>query len=310
MHPKAPRHGIHGPRWHSTLRRNKPISTLKPELLLPYDYLDIAHVRRTRLFFQNGSIDLSETVHYLSEDRIYTPFPEDARGFFYCAPRHGLPALASSVRFRCTPSPFPSSFATGYDLLLPNGLPWQILVGQAAISYRDLRVFLLHEGFLTQASLLEWQTRLARKTHHGGRHTAALMMFGLQQRFPINFAGALWLHVVPTNTTPRRGAEVRVEHIFDSRVGGERIRPFVGRGHAQFEVSPDDPNILNLRIVKLMGPVSRAYPEEVTGRLLPREGELFYYRPRKDGTARPWSFNLRVQNKTGAAFRMLAGRSP
>ncbi|KAJ7612756.1 hypothetical protein FB45DRAFT_1065447 [Roridomyces roridus] len=57
MHPKAPRHGIHGPRWHSTLRRNKPISTLKPELLLPSDYLDIAHVYNLILAEDTRAVD-------------------------------------------------------------------------------------------------------------------------------------------------------------------------------------------------------------------------------------------------------------
>ncbi|KAJ7606024.1 hypothetical protein FB45DRAFT_951655 [Roridomyces roridus] len=284
-----------------------PISTLKPESLLPSDHRDISHVRLVRVFVADTSTPSyfhSGGEPWQSGSRAHTRFPDNTRGFFYCAPRPGLPTIASSVRFRCTPSPSPSSFAEGHDLLLPNGLPWQILVGQAAISYPGLRAALIHEGFLTPQAVEEWHTRLG-KTH--GRLSAALTMFSLHQLFPINFAAGLVLHVVPPDT--QRVAKLWLSQIFRTVVDGKSIQPFRGTGLAQFEVSPVNPDILHLRIVKLVEPVSRTVPQDVAGGMpLPREGELFHHRPRSDGVCKPWGFNLRRQNKLGVAFRMLVGR--
>ncbi|KAJ7612747.1 hypothetical protein FB45DRAFT_1065441 [Roridomyces roridus] len=320
--PKSSRHWLSGIRRHSTLRpkgpgrpRNWPISTLKPESLLPSDYLNISGAQCVRLTFTNSSVKTAQRMYFQKEPKLplasqaSTRFLADSLGFFYCAPRPGLPLLASSVRFRCTPSSSPSSFAAGHDLLLPNGLPWQVLVGQAAVAYPSLRVALLHEKFLTPQSVAEWHTRLGKT--HGGRITPAIVIFGLQQRFPVNFAGHLWLHVVPASTVPQRFAILRLTDVFSSRVGRKRFHPFVGTGHAQFEVSSEDPNILHLRIVKLMSPVSRAVnvPEKAVNRMLPREGELLYHRRKGDGTVKPWSFDLRVQNNNGTAMRLLTGRS-
>ncbi|KAJ7612779.1 hypothetical protein FB45DRAFT_1036990 [Roridomyces roridus] len=82
----------------------------------------------------------------------------------------------------------------------------------------------------------EWQTRLG-KTHGG--------IPAYDVRFAAAFfrqlSSGVFLHVVPTNTAPQRSAELKLNHMFVSRVGGKLIRPFVGRGHAQFEVSPHDP---------------------------------------------------------------------
>ncbi|KAJ7612753.1 hypothetical protein FB45DRAFT_303259 [Roridomyces roridus] len=300
--------------FHYTARpRHWPISTLKAELLSPSDHLNISGAHCVSLFFQYSGSKKSERMYYRREvsraavlPRIYAPFPEEARGFFYCAPRPGLPDLASSVRFRCTTSSSPSSFAVGYDLLLPNGLPWQLLVGQAAIAYPTLRAALLKEQFLTPKSLAEWHERLGKTE---GQMMPALMMFGLRQQFQVNFSSGVYLHVVPPDTAPQRVAAVQFNHIFVSQVGNKRFHPFVGTGLAQFEVSPDDPNILHLRIVKLLEPASRAVPEAIVGGILPCEGHLYHHRSKgTDDADKPWSFDLRGQNKNAMALRMLVGR--
>ncbi|KAJ7609395.1 hypothetical protein FB45DRAFT_944371 [Roridomyces roridus] len=285
---------------HTARPRHWPISTLKPELLSPSDHLNISDAYCVSLFFQYSRSTKSERMYYRREvgclPGTFAPFPEEARGFFYCAP----------VRFRCTPSSSPSSFAAGHDLLLPNGLPWQLLVGQAAIAYPTLRAALLKEQFLTPKSLAEWHERLGKTE---GQMTLTLMMFGLRQQFPVNFARGLFLHVVPPETAPQRVAAIQLNHIFVSQPGKKRFHPFVGQGLAQFEVSPNDPNILHLRIVKLLEPASRAVPEAVVGGIPPREGQLFHHRFKREGDAgRPWSFDLRGQNKNALALRMLVGR--
>jgi hypothetical protein len=58
----------------------------------------------------------------------FCPFPDHTQGFFYY--HHDVTAvdqcpLASSVRFRCTPSQDPTTFSEGKDLIHPSGLPWQ-----------------------------------------------------------------------------------------------------------------------------------------------------------------------------------------
>ncbi|KAJ7732368.1 hypothetical protein DFH07DRAFT_780972 [Mycena maculata] len=101
-----------------------------PETRPEYPYhLDLAHRNQV-----NVSFSLSKKFEYedaglvTSTRKVYTPFPAHTGGFLYFGPQLGLPPLAASVRFRCTPTANPSSFDDGFDLLMPNGLPWQKLL--------------------------------------------------------------------------------------------------------------------------------------------------------------------------------------
>ncbi|KAJ7767401.1 hypothetical protein DFH07DRAFT_880918, partial [Mycena maculata] len=134
--------GIHRNRAQHTLsaephlktrsRRRRIVSTLMPALLTERDHVDLSGMKNARLSFPR-TVDRGVKFFY-ERGQFFTPFPPHARGFFYFGPRPGLPPLAASIRFRCTPTAHPSSFDDGYDLLRTDGLPWQWLPVQAAMS--------------------------------------------------------------------------------------------------------------------------------------------------------------------------------
>jgi hypothetical protein len=64
--------------------------------------------------------------------------------------------LEGGVRFRVASDKAPSSFDHGHDLLLPSGLPWQIILPQVAC-YKNLaatRDQLLKEHLVTSRTAL------------------------------------------------------------------------------------------------------------------------------------------------------------
>ncbi|KAJ7452817.1 hypothetical protein FB451DRAFT_1565789 [Mycena latifolia] len=195
-------------------RPRRIVSTLTPARLTPADYLDLTGLRRPRLSFPHSSPGADLQLSYAPEQM---PFPPVARGFVYCAPQAGLPPLATSVRFRCTASADPASFASGHDLTLPSGLPWQILAMQGS---RTLREQLQLEGHLTPALEAEWENVFGQQ-----RPPPGLLLFDAAQRFPVSFAKSLHLTVVGRE----RLHFLELMHIFADHAGSKRCFPFKGR---------------------------------------------------------------------------------
>ncbi|KAJ7769572.1 hypothetical protein DFH07DRAFT_806504 [Mycena maculata] len=255
-------------------RPRRMLSTLTPTLLTESDYLDLSNVPQINLSYPLTASGPSRLLRYEHRHDIdSTPFPPHARGFFYFGPRPGLPLLAASLRFRCTPTAHPSSFDDGHDLLLSNGLPWQRLLVQAVVSTSPiLRDQLLREGHLTLDGLEKWRKRL---DGHGGHVFPSLWLFGLHQRFPVDFGGGINLVVR----------------------------------------SPTDPHILHLRIAEVLKPVVASMPDAEDGRIvLPRAGSLFSVRrlgpglsPLLPGDGKPRAFDLRADTKRAEALRALVG---
>lgn len=99
-------------------------------------------------------------------------FPPGTAGFlYYHAPPPGGHPLGGEVRFRLTQDQDPSSFASGEDLLLPYGTPWNVRLipyHGAAPRFQDMLVqdgFITHEHIermvhLTQGLSIEEQQRM------------------------------------------------------------------------------------------------------------------------------------------------------
>ncbi|KAJ6533761.1 hypothetical protein DFH09DRAFT_124835 [Mycena vulgaris] len=311
----------------------RTISTLTPELLQPADFLDLAGSNRRRVTFplsaQGSDMQLAYFRHGPSSSmpRAFIPFPAHARGFLYFAPQLALSTLASSVRFRCTPSEDPASFAAGNDLALPNGLPWQILLAQAVISTQiALRAQLLHEGHLTAAGIAQWKARVGMRV----RTPPAFLLFGPNQLFVVNFARSLTLTVVGDTCF----YNIELVHIFANHAARVRSFSYEGTALAHFALSPTDPHLVHLHITKLLEPpvlvedsprivrplanvlfsvyTQRGSPASVSAyRIGSTSDERSLYAKYADYDhegGEPWAFDMRACTPTGEAFRVLFGR--
>ncbi|KAJ7726847.1 hypothetical protein DFH07DRAFT_970376 [Mycena maculata] len=290
------------------------VSTLTPSLLTNADHLDICGIYGVSLSFPH-TIDPAFKMYYERRGNKSFRFPPHTHGFFYFGPRLGLPALAASLRFRCTPTAHPSSFDDGHDLLLPNGLPWQWLPAQAAVAtFPVLRDQLVREGHLTPDALAKWRKRLGwvegSKTR---RVNPSDFLFALHQPFAIDFSRTLCLAIVGEHKL----YHMQSAYIFADNSEKAHRYQFKGSALAHFERSPTVPHILHLRIVRLLSPItpSGAFPPGHEGRILPpRAGSLLSlryrgrrFRTRLEGDGNPWELDLRMQSRTAKALRVLVG---
>ncbi|KAJ7651340.1 hypothetical protein FB45DRAFT_1051089, partial [Roridomyces roridus] len=228
--------------------RKRNVSALNPESLISTDFVDCVGAKWVTLSFpglEKGRI--GPTVEYdreQSERRPSIPFPDHTRGFFYYAPQPGLPPESPSLRFRCTASHLLSSFESGYDLLTPDGIPWQMLGLKATVGYPLLRKQLLLEKLITPEFVAKWRKHVGQRIH------PARMLFGMHQLFPVNFAKPLYVHLV----CPRDVKLLHLQYIFLANKPGTDITcyPFTGSGLAHFEPSPTDPQSMHLRIDRII----------------------------------------------------------
>jgi hypothetical protein len=97
-------------------RRRHIVSNLDLEKLDPADFLDLSGREQTIVHVLGG---LSYIKYYRpsSAPDTLVPFPTGAHGFLYAA-------KTTQLRFRVTKDTDPASFASGHDLLRPNGRPW------------------------------------------------------------------------------------------------------------------------------------------------------------------------------------------
>ncbi|KAJ7767402.1 hypothetical protein DFH07DRAFT_954904 [Mycena maculata] len=289
-------------------RPRRIVSTLTPSLLTESDYFDLSRMYKVSLVFPCTTLGSRFLLYY--EGRYSTPFPARTHGFFYFGPQPGLPPLAASLRFRCTPTAHPSSFAAGHDLLRTDGLPWQRVVAQAVVAASPvLREQLVHEGHLTEDALEKWRTRLGWVKGRKARVVCSNLLFALHQPFPIDFGCS----IAPAIVGEDRIYPMIVPQIFADQSEGRRRHPFQGSAVAHFERAPTAPHILHLRIVRLLSPVAPSGTQE--SRLVPpRAGALLAvryqgrrFKGRLSEEGKPWAVDLRKDSQTAEALRVLVG---
>ena len=168
-------------------RSTPVISTLKPDELLPSDFIDISYKANQLISFtcnpSTSPSDIPQLTYYTSYG---AGFPSHARGFLYYHQPLNMPPIAASVRFRCTPSNDPATFNQGSDLLRLNGLPWDISMPTILhIRSSQIRDYLLHAKIVTEAQMLQWKSVLNGKLIH-----PYLALYRLDQPFLVRFHSA------------------------------------------------------------------------------------------------------------------------
>ncbi|KAJ7842953.1 hypothetical protein B0H14DRAFT_3690438 [Mycena olivaceomarginata] len=223
------------------------------------------------------------------------PFPPRSAGFFYYHRDPDAAPLEGSIRFRVTSDNAPSSFNRGHDLLLPSGLPWQIILPQVACgkSYSRLRDQLLEENLVTAKQLLQCRDIFGEIK----RIFPRVVLFRMNQEFPVEFTGQIALAVV--------GKVLHRPH-WSSLFRQGTSFPITGSGVARFEPSTDPEyagrRVVHLRITKIGNPVS--ITEEETTLLKPEAGQLLV-RP-SHSRIEPWAYDIDASNTVAAtALRAL-----
>lgn len=139
----------HGSR---TFRSSQNISTLDYKRILDSDFIDLSNRSYLAVRYARVSAILSpydrRTVATSTRFGI-CKFPPGTRGFLYFHQIDGGHPAAGTIRFRCTEDR--SSFASGQDLLLPDGYPWSLSLFRAMSGRTFINVpeTLAGEGFIT-----------------------------------------------------------------------------------------------------------------------------------------------------------------
>ncbi|KAJ6582330.1 hypothetical protein B0H19DRAFT_1118058 [Mycena capillaripes] len=222
------------------------------------------------------------------------PFPRQACGYLYYRPPPAHITLAGSLRLRIN-----SDDALGSDLLLPNGLPWQILLPQIAINKQYVSVLeqLFEEKLVTPATMEECR----RLFGHRLILNSNKLIFHLQQPFSLPMTQAeLRLTIV--------GREKLGEFVKQRLFGDSPSRyPFRGVILVRFELSPARTHV-HMRVVKIVEPVVCCEPG-YDGRVIePKEGELLTFRGPHRKPA-PWSLDVAAGGSPAAdVLRLLLDR--
>ncbi|KAJ7278235.1 hypothetical protein C8J57DRAFT_1713148 [Mycena rebaudengoi] len=286
----------------ATRRPLRQVSTLNPALLRLTDFLDISNHVRFSISFTvrpSGGRGCDLPYAFLQGKRIQ--FPPHSHGFLYYHSDPKASPMAGSVRLRATTSNTPSSFPQGHDLLLPSGMPWQIILPQIAArrTYTRLRDQLLLEGMATEELLSRCRTVFATRD----RIIPEATVFSLHHPFMVYFQQQLSLTIVgPTAAVP-----VRMD-VFNERDSGQVIYPFAGSAVACFERSTLPEHVGNrvllMRILKILVPVTCTIPNYAGGVGWPKEGEYLmvsrYNRPKS-----PWSYDVDRDKRVGAVLRSI-----
>ncbi|KAJ7155665.1 hypothetical protein C8R46DRAFT_432679 [Mycena filopes] len=279
--------------------RRRLVSSLDRLLLTSDDHLDISERRSVRLTFPPAGGSTQLLYHYSNAPPYLTqPFPQNTAGFLYYHRPHDAAPLEGSVRFRCTATPLPSSFATGHDLLLPSGAPWQLLLPQLVrVTGQPIMIQLAHQQLATQAQV----TRAAEL--FGTRHIQpSTTLFRFDQEFPFNFTPMFTLQAVGEDAVHRMTFSLQFAII--AKTPGCAI--------ARFERGILDGHpIVHMRILRLVAPFVPALHDPAGRYVELREGELLTLsgvigRPK---SATPWMFKLDRSSGPAVGLRALSEAS-
>ncbi|KAJ6514282.1 hypothetical protein C8R47DRAFT_1090845 [Mycena vitilis] len=279
------------------------VSSLRPENLRSSDFVELSRHRQARVYFNSSPQPI--ILHY-DRSTAAQPFPRSARGYLYyrSPPGHAHP-LSGSLRLRIY-----SNSTVGDDLLLPNGLPWQILLPQITLhkQYSSLLQQLLEDKLVAPETVAHSQRLFGHRSILTSNH----LIFSLEQLFylPMNQA-ELRLTIVGRE---KLGVFIKQNLFRDPQApllgprGTKRSSaphyPYKGGILVRFELSQERTHVL-IRVVQIMAPLW-GYREYVfKGRIIkPCVGEFLTYRVRGEPT--PWSLDIASGSSTSAdALRLL-----
>ncbi|KAJ7130706.1 hypothetical protein C8R46DRAFT_1329646 [Mycena filopes] len=265
------------------------------------DYIDLSGHRRRAITFTSvppkGATSPSLIYQEPTGGRL--PFPPQSAGFLYFHRNPDAAPLEGALRFRLTKnaSPLPSSFETGQDLLLPTGLPWQLILPK--LLQRPFTTIV--EQLLAEKLLTATQISRCRSIFDTRRNVPpAFLLFRLRQEFPVDFSVDPWITSVAEEL---RSARLPVFSATTWPVK-KHIWSFTGSGFARFEPSVvDGHRLVHIRITKIISPVLRRDPR---GQVIePKEGGLVMVAPHGSAAPRPWQYDIDQDTHLAAVLRAI-----
>ncbi|KAJ7183945.1 hypothetical protein C8R46DRAFT_985118 [Mycena filopes] len=122
------------------------------------------------------------------------PFPAQSTGFLYFHRDPDAAPLEGSPRFRLSDNTLPSSFEAGQDLLLPTGIPWQIILPQLLRPrFQQVVAQLQRENLITPTQIARCHEVFGRLRYN---YHPAFILFRLAQEFPVDFGTDPTIHIV------------------------------------------------------------------------------------------------------------------
>ncbi|KAG5642201.1 hypothetical protein DXG03_003417 [Asterophora parasitica] len=207
-------------------------------------------------------------------------FPPSSRGFLYYHQDPSLPPTATEIRFRLTPTPDPTSFSTGSDLLY-NSSPWSIPLHTLVTVklYAGFRAQLIADRLIDPALMLTLQHAWKGCTIMTSRGPSVI--HALDHAFEIDLQK---VHSQYSILTTRAFGSINLSALFVDSRGGLRKSPYAGRLLLRFERSPlpehvraaSRPPVLVLRVLKVLSPIEILIPGYDMHKLPPIEGELLW----------------------------------
>lgn len=97
---------------------------IDPKHIRSEDFIDVSGICLPIWHLRAPNISASSLLFYSHPRGRPLAFPLGTHGFIYYYRGDLAHPAGAQVRFRVTANDRPESFATGHDLLLPNGLPW------------------------------------------------------------------------------------------------------------------------------------------------------------------------------------------
>ncbi|KAJ7240618.1 hypothetical protein B0H12DRAFT_51545 [Mycena haematopus] len=280
------------------------VSTLDPKKLRPEDHLSFSETLEIVYF---DGIYPNVKIRY----EKYRKFPSGTSGFLYYRSRTTpLSPISDSVRFRVTPSP--ETFEDGEDLLLPNGLPWQIMVnriaadrdkgwGERPAKLSSSSHLGLCKKLLEDSLLSDFDLDYIENVHPFSRHPSSRTLFALDDPFALERDEALSVVMVG-------GARARKITLSLPGSGKWPFPQSIARFETLPDPGPDDALTVVLRILRIV----EAKPtllQKYTGPLcIPAEGNLLQVK-NSAGQPRFWSFTPRQDSEKARALKNVGKRS-
>ncbi|KAJ7769925.1 hypothetical protein B0H16DRAFT_1686028 [Mycena metata] len=319
------------PYYRAEVARPQTISSLNPLELRSKDYIDASGLEPLNIVFHHtrGSDQLWYNLSRISnsESRESLPFPPASKGFLYYHNDLHSP-FESGLRLRLTSgngSP-PSLFASGQDLVAPDGAPWHISLPALAShsdnqSHLAILEQLLRENVVTQEQIAQHQTLFGKRW----KQWAPRIITRLTQEFPVDFSGILVATIVANGAVHN----FKLGHVFRVEQGPAQ---WTGSAIVRFEPSTlrkyRGKRVLHLRILRIVTPVEPNATERRDVRIAkPEPGELLtILSPRSSRTPRadtdvpadveldadaglerePWAYSLEGPRRTASAKAVLA----
>lgn len=146
--------------------RRRIITEVNPERVRSGDFIDVSGIVYPACYLQDAETCAPFSLYYHTPHGVRRPlpFPLGTHGFLYY--HRGDPAhlAEAQLRFRVTTDDRQESFATGRDLLLPNGLPWAMSGPALATIPNDAFRLLELKVPIDQETSKTWHAVKSRRT--------------------------------------------------------------------------------------------------------------------------------------------------